>query len=100
MECAMKKILLTIVVLSVLFVVGCQENSITEPVSTLEKTGNSVHKDIIKMNFVIEDPIAGSSELVGDVYYTYELFNSDQPTINSLFRYQLNLILNCSICMV
>ena len=35
----MKKILLTIVVFSVLFIIGCQENSITDPI-TVEPTNN------------------------------------------------------------
>lgn len=88
----MKKILLIIAALSVLFVIGCQENSITDPFSTLEKTGNSVTKDTIQINFVIEDPLAGSSELVGVVYYTHELLNSDQ--LNNQFLVSVSLELN------
>ena len=87
----MKKLFLTIVVLSVLFVIGCQENSITEPVGTLEKRGNTVTRDIIHMNFVIDDPLVGSIELDGDVYYTHELVNSNQPSNQSLVSVSLEL---------
>lgn len=85
----MKKLFLTTVVFSVLLLIGCQENSITEPVGTLEKTGNPVNREIIHMNFIIEDPLAGKVELVGDVYYTHELLNSDQRSSQFLVSVSL-----------
>ena len=91
----MKKLFLAIVVLSVLFVVGCQENSITEPVGTLEKTRNSVNREFIQMNIVIDDPLAGKVELVGKVYYTHELANSDKRS--SQFLVSVSLELNAQL---
>ena len=92
----MKKLFLTAVIFSVLVITACQENSITEPVGTLEKTRNPVNREIIHMNFTIEDPLAGSVELVGDVYYTHELLNCDHRSNQFLvsvsieFNSQLN----------
>ena len=91
----MKKLFLTTVIFSVLLFIGCQENSITEPVGTLEKTGDPVNREIIQMNFVIEDPIAGNIELVGEVYYTHELANSDQ--LSNLFLVSVSLDFNAEL---
>jgi hypothetical protein len=91
----MKKLFLTTVVFSVLVIIGCQENSITEPVGTLEKTGDPVNREIIQMNFVINDPLAGSVELVGEVYYTHELASSDQ--LSNLFLVSVSLDLNAQL---
>ena len=91
----MKKLFLATVVLSVLFIVGCQDNSITEPVGTLEKTGNPVTREIIQMNFMIDDPLAGNVELVGEVYYTHELVNSDQ--LSSQFLVSVSLDFNAEL---
>jgi len=91
----MKKLFLTTVAFSVLLLIGCQENSITEPVGTLEKTGNSVSREIIHINFFVEDPFAGRSELVGDVYYTHELLNSDQ--LSNQFLVSVSLELNSQL---
>lgn len=73
----MKKLLLTIVIFSVLLIIGCQENSITEPVVKLEKAGNTITQDTLQLNFIIEDPLTGSIELRGEVLYTHELFNTN-----------------------
>jgi hypothetical protein len=91
----MKKLFLTTVIFSVLLFIGCQENSITDPVGTLEKTGDPVNREIIQMNFVIDDPLAGSIELVGEVYYTHEVFNSDQ--LSNLFLVSVSLDLNAQL---
>ncbi len=91
----MKKLFLITLAFFVLFVMGCQENSITEPVGTLEKTGISVSREIIHINFFLEDPLAGRSELVGDVYYTHELLNSDQHS--NLFLVSVTLELNAQM---
>jgi len=81
----MKKFSLIIVVFSVLLLLGCQENSVTDPVSTLEKPGRLVTMETIQLHFVIEDPIGGSSEFVGEVNYTLELVkNSQQINTQSL----------------
>jgi hypothetical protein len=87
----MKKLLLTAVVFSVLFIIGCQENSITDPVGTLEKRSNTDTREIIQMNFMIDDPLAGKVELVGEVYYTHELANSDHRSSQFLVSVSLEL---------
>jgi len=91
----MKKLLLATTVLSVLFIAGCQENSITEPVVTLEKTGDPVNREIIQMNFMIDDPLIGVVEIVGEVYYTHELVNSDQ--LSSQFLISVSLDFNAEL---
>ena len=91
----MKKLFLAVVVLSVLFIAGCQENSITDPVGTLEKRSNTDTREIIQMKFMIDDPIAGRVEIVGEVYYTHEVGNSDQ--LSDLFLVSVSLDLNAQL---
>jgi len=91
----MKKLFLITVVFSALLLIGCQENFITEPVGTLEKTGNSINREFIRMNIVIDDPLAGKVELVGEVYYTHELANSDHRS--SQFLVSVSLELNAQL---
>jgi hypothetical protein len=91
----MKRLFFTSVIFSVLLFIGCQESSITEPAGTLEKTGNPGGKQIIQMNFMIDDPFAGSVEIVGEVYYTHEVGNSDQ--FSDLFLVSVTLDLNAEL---
>jgi len=73
----MYKIFINLLVLTTILVVGCGENSLNVPVGTLEKNGNTPTREILNFNLVINDPIAGSSELVGTAYYTHEVANSN-----------------------
>ena len=64
----MKKLFLTIVVFSVLFIIGCQENSITDPVSTEsinkdQNPGTYLH-DFISLEGALNDPYP-----IGNSYY-------------------------------
>lgn len=57
----MKKLFLAIVVLSVLFVIGCQENSITDPITVeptnnVQKTDDTFLRDRIVLEGLLVDP--------------------------------------------
>jgi hypothetical protein len=57
-ECAMKKLFLTLVIFSVLVIIGCQENSITDPAQKdLQKDDNPlVHQGTMKLEGDLADP--------------------------------------------
>jgi hypothetical protein len=74
----MKNILIALPLFLALLLIGCQENPITEPVSSLEKADNPTTTETIQLHFVIEDPVNGSVELVGEVNYQHDLQNSYQ----------------------
>jgi len=77
----MKNLFLTIVVFSVLFIIGCQENSITDPVQQeLQKTDDpSILSGTILLEGILEVPGQTNLflEINGQVEYVHELFLVD-----------------------
>ena len=72
----MKKLLSSLVVFSVLFVTGCQENMLNEPTEVLQKhTDNIVTANTLKLNYELIDPLYGSSKLSGRVSYVHTIIN-------------------------
>jgi len=67
----MKNLILTCVVLSLVFVFGCQESSITDPTQPLAKDEiGSVNHNIIGLKYELADPSNGAAyELIGQVAY-------------------------------
>jgi len=97
----MKKLFLTIVTFSILFVIGCQENSITDPISVeptnkVQQTDPS-HKGTITLERMLTDPypIMNSFYIVnGEIQYrhTVQLLDPIPPipqyVVSSLFSPQ------------
>lgn len=106
----MKKILLTIVVFSVLFVIGCQENSITDPI-TVEPT-NKVQQDLSRQGTITLDrmltdpyPVMNSFFIInGQIEYDFrlEVINTGPPVQQYSVSLQLNtsagLTYLCTVC--
>jgi hypothetical protein len=77
----MKKLFLTTVIFSVLLFIGCQENSITDPIGDvgqqdLQKNDDPlVHRGFIELNGILEVPGLPNSflEINGQVGYIHEL---------------------------
>jgi hypothetical protein len=77
----MKKFFLTAVALSVLLLIGCQENSITDPIGDvgqqdLQKNDDPlVHQGIIELNAILEVPDLTNSflQISGQIEYVHEL---------------------------
>jgi len=106
----MKKFFLTLVTFSVLFVIGCQENPITDPV-TIEPTNKvqpiPFHQGTITLERMLTDPypVMNSYYIInGGIEYEYRLeFSNSVPAIQ---QYSLSLNLNitagltylCTVC--
>ena len=78
----MKKLSLTIAVFSVLLLIGCQENSITDPIqdTQIQKNENPlVQRGIIELEGILEVPGQTNLflEINGQVEYVHELFLVD-----------------------
>ena len=78
----MKNLLLTLVAFSVLFLIGCQENSIVDPIqdNQLQKTDDpSVNSGIISLEGMLEIPNQPNSflNINGQVAYTHEIHYLD-----------------------
>ena len=94
----MKNLLLTLVAFSVLLLMGCQENSITDPIST-----ESVNKDQISVGTLTSGTIPLEGILVfpgmgqtyysieGEINYTHKLVQQDPIPPAPQYNVQLNL---------
>jgi hypothetical protein len=79
-EFVMKNLILTCVVLSLVFIFGCQESSITDPTQPLAKSETgSVNHNIIGLKYQLADPSTGAAYVLsGQVAYQ----NTVLPAIN------------------
>jgi len=109
-ECAMKKLFLTIVTFSVLFVIGCQENSITDPI-TVEPTNkvqpNPSHQGTITLESMLTDPypvmnsfyiVNGSIEYEHTLVYLDPIPPAPQYYISLHLSISANLTYLCTVC--
>jgi hypothetical protein len=93
----MKNLLLTIVAFSVLLLIGCQENSITDPIqnSELQKTDNpSVLTGTIALEGMLQDPhpVMNSYYIInGEIQYEHTLQYLDPIPPNPQYTVSLNL---------
>ncbi len=77
----MKKLFLTTVVFSVLFIIGCQENSITDPIGDIDQKevnksdDPSVHQGTITLEGMLEIPNQSNSYLriIGQIGYVHRI---------------------------
>ena len=106
----MKKLFLTLVTFSILFVVGCQENSITDPI-TVEPTNkvqpDPSHQGTITLERMLTDPYPVMNSyfiLNGEVEYEHSLVYLDPIPPNPQYVVSLNLSVTadltyfCTVC--
>jgi len=95
----MKKLLSTLVFSILVFVIGCQDNSITDPIQgvgqkELQKKDNSfVHQNTITLEGMLTDPhpvLNSYYEISGEIEYQHELKSLDPMPPNSQFLVSLN----------
>jgi len=85
----MKKLLFSLVVFSVLFVLGCEENLINEPaVALLKQKDNLASGRTIILNYELQDPSYGYSRLSGSVSYVHQIINR---AMNPMGLYEISL---------
>jgi len=94
----MQKLLFSFVVFSVLFVTGCQENSITDPVSSeltnkIQKPAGTVTRGSIPLEGILVFPGMGQSyySIEGRISYTHELARVDPLPPSQYYSVKLNL---------
>jgi hypothetical protein len=113
MERTMKKLFVTFVFLSALLIVGCQENSITNPVqSDISKSltvdnSSETHTGTLVLDGLLNDPhpLANSFFMInGDVQYSYVMHMLDPVPPNPQYSVTLNLSVDavfhnyCTVC--
>lgn len=89
----MKTILASLVALSLILIIGCQENTINEPANVLTKTSESLYtSNMIKVDYELRDPISGISTLSGRVTYSLQLVDEGMgPRASRQFIVQINM---------
>ncbi len=97
-ECTMKNLLLTLVAFSVLLLIGCQENSITDPVSSESVNKNQISagtltSGTIPLEGLLVVPGMGQTyySIEGVINYTHQLFQRDPIPPAPQYNVQLNL---------
>ncbi len=107
----MKKLLLPLVVLLVLFMIGCQENSITDPVSTQgnpEKNSSSTISGTIQLQGNLDNPYPVLNSYISidgtvDYQMTINLLDPIPPNPQEIISVQLNanaeLTNVCTVCI-
>ncbi len=106
----MKKLFLTIVTFSILFIIGCQENSITDPL-TVEQTNkvqpDPSHQGTITLERMLTDPypVMNSFYIVnGEIQYRHTVQLLDPIPPNPQYVVSLNLTFSaeltylCTVC--
>ncbi len=106
----MKKLFLTLVTFSILFVIGCQENSITDPI-TVEPTNkvqpNPFHQGTITLERMLTDPhpVMNSYFIInGEVEYAHSLEVLNTVPAVQQYSVSLNLTISaeftylCTVC--
>lgn len=94
----MKKFFSTLVVFSVVLLIGCQESLINEPENTsLDKRVESVTKDVIKICCEVQDPLSGQCNLSGDLEYEHRIINRAMNPLG-LNEVALHLEMDSELC--
>ena len=91
----MKKLFLTLVTFSILFVIGCQENSITEsvtvePTNKVQPTNERIHKDIIWLEGLLVDPSEPFNSYLsisGQIEYEHIVVGEPSPIAEVFLRF-------------
>lgn len=100
----MKKLLYSLVVFSALFLIGCQENSITDPVSTEsvnknQTKGGTITSGVIPLEgvLVITGGVQSYYSLEGQINYTHELVPLDPIPTAPQYYINLNLSVRANL---
>lgn len=100
----MKKALLAFVIFSALFLIGCNENSITDPVSSqsvnkLVKRDSNVIRGTIPLDRILVLPGLGTNyfHLYGNINYKEELFNSKPSLAELNYDVELGILVDATL---
>ncbi|MBS4035632.1 MAG: hypothetical protein KGZ85_14270 [Ignavibacterium sp.] len=92
----MKKCIVILVLSLLIFLPGCADPIITEPVSNLEKPAFP-HKGIIDVCCPLTDPLSGTCNLNGKVMYYHEIISSPN-CVEGLYTVYVWLEMDTEIC--
>lgn len=81
--------------------IGCQENQMTEPVNSLNKTEVLPSGQWIKIGSPIMDPLSGQCQVIGSAYCKlteYSIITDPNMTMKSASKVKLEIIFDAELC--
>ncbi len=92
----MKTLLLTLAVFLIAFIIGCEENSVTQPDPVLGKKDIPPQKETLKICCAVQDPLSGVCNVNGSVFYVHHVINPHYEI--GLFEISLYLEIDAEMC--
>ena len=94
----MKTFFVTLAVVSLALIIGCQDNLLIEPGPeiSLDKTANDADKNMIKLCCQVQDPLSGTCNLNGCITYVHQVINRGMNPLSSKVI-SLHLNINASL---
>ena len=93
----MKYFVSLLVTIIFLLNLGCNELPPTEPSGTSQKISSPITKEVINLCCNVNDPIAGSCQVIGEACYMHEIIETqEKPAGISLVRVQIEM--NAELC--
>jgi hypothetical protein len=93
----MKKFFITLVTITIFFVLGCQENPVTEPLKSFNKRGNESVEETINLCCALADPAGGNCQLNGQVRSVHQILQNSTEE-DGLYLVSLSLNMNSELC--
>jgi hypothetical protein len=93
----MKYLVSLLVTTLFLLILGCNELPPTESSGVSQKISCPITKEVINLCFSVNDPIAGSCQVIGEVCYVHEIVETQEKSTGiSLVRVQIEI--NAELC--
>lgn len=98
----MKSFFAVSILIIIFYLVGCNENIPTDPMTNFSKLNSQIIHDKIPVCYELRDPLSGVCRVNGCVEYTHQIISAPLNTAG-LYTVLLNLQMNselCSMCMM
>lgn len=92
----MKTLIVTLGTFLIALIIGCQENILTGPDTSIIKKDNLVDLRIIKIYSKVQDPYSGRCDVIGNVTYTHQIINRAMNPIG-LYEVSLHLVMDSEL---
>ena len=90
----MKYLVCSLVTTLILSTFGCSEPPPTEPSAVTKRICDPITKELINLCFKVDDPIAGSCQVIGEVFYMHEIVETQEK----IYLVRVQLEINAELC--
>jgi hypothetical protein len=93
----MKTSLYSFVTVALFLMLGCEEMQVTEPIQSVAEKDNFLNNGSINLCCVLDDPLGGCCQLLGEVEYVHEIIESATGGDNQ-YLVALTLDMSSELC--